>query len=644
MIREDAMKNTGKGAGDLRVLRKGTLALSALLFFGSGSWTGGESVMAAGIVDWINAAAEKAAQAENSAGVSEPATEQVSSDVQKYEGMDDVPDEPESGSTQEAKTEPSTETEEQTLTINTSAPAQAFSEDPAEAFTEDPAEAFTEDPVEDFAEDPAQVFPEAEEEELWWEEAQEALGRRLALLGQLQSETPQEEGLQLWDLPALYSERTLENLRGIVAPEDLESAWVFTEDPDTSLHVEEAFSGDEADVEEALSEDEADVEEALSEDEADVEEAFSGDEAYAEAKHYVEEAGAGADKSQNMHFRWGVHLRMDGTASLYIRQLSGEYEDVTITVPEKVGILTVTEIEDGCFTGMREKLRKVTLPDTIRTIGAEAFAGCSALRSINLPAALEQIGERAFDGTDIRWFAVPEENTAFESREGVLYQKDTATLAVYPAGNRREEYAIPEGTTGVAPGAFAGNTYLRRCTVPASMKEIEAGVFAGSAIEQLSVAPEHTAFESVSGVLYRRSSSSYPVKVLAVYPPGKKQARYVVRRTTRSIADGAFAGNPYLEQVFLPDGLVQIGKSAFAGCSALTRIALPESVLTLGNYAFGGCERLEEVQLSPSLDILDEDVFAGCAALQNVEISESTEVVGKEEEWLKNIPTAQKQQ
>ena len=45
-----------------------------------------------------------------------------------------------------------------------------------------------------------------------------------------------------------------------------------------------------------------------------------------------------------------------------------------------------------------QALRRVFLPDSVETIGAYAFHGCSALERVSLPAKLQEISLRMFDG------------------------------------------------------------------------------------------------------------------------------------------------------------------------------------------------------------------------------------------------------
>ena len=83
-----------------------------------------------------------------------------------------------------------------------------------------------------------------------------------------------------------------------------------------------------------------------------------------------------------------------------------------MTVPEKIGEDTVTAIGKGAFAGFymyspkkskdkeicerHKTIVSVTLPDTIKSIGANAFTCCSALCEIIVPSSVKLIGKNAF--------------------------------------------------------------------------------------------------------------------------------------------------------------------------------------------------------------------------------------------------------
>ena len=69
----------------------------------------------------------------------------------------------------------------------------------------------------------------------------------------------------------------------------------------------------------------------------------------------------------------------------------------TIDIPETLGGCPVTKIADGVFKEF-DQLGGVILPDTVKEIGDEAFAGCFNLRDFVIPDSVVSIGDRAIEG------------------------------------------------------------------------------------------------------------------------------------------------------------------------------------------------------------------------------------------------------
>lgn len=55
----------------------------------------------------------------------------------------------------------------------------------------------------------------------------------------------------------------------------------------------------------------------------------------------------------------------------------------------------VTTLNTGTFTGCRE-IKSIRLPDSLTTIGDNAFSSCTGLTSITIPASVDTVGETAF--------------------------------------------------------------------------------------------------------------------------------------------------------------------------------------------------------------------------------------------------------
>lgn len=97
-----------------------------------------------------------------------------------------------------------------------------------------------------------------------------------------------------------------------------------------------------------------------------------------------------------------------------------------LTVPETIGGKPVTELGEFCFA-YNETITTVILPDTLESIGTNAFAGCTSLRGIFIPEGVTYIGTDAFSGcTALEAICIPAsveyiEHGAFESCANLRY-------------------------------------------------------------------------------------------------------------------------------------------------------------------------------------------------------------------------------
>lgn len=86
----------------------------------------------------------------------------------------------------------------------------------------------------------------------------------------------------------------------------------------------------------------------------------------------------------------------------------GAFADCTslyrVTLDPECGL---REIGQGAFKGCK-KLSRVTLPETLNTISAEVFSGCSSLTSNSkIPESVTNIGNKAFENCDLRYVYLP---------------------------------------------------------------------------------------------------------------------------------------------------------------------------------------------------------------------------------------------
>jgi hypothetical protein len=217
----------------------------------------------------------------------------------------------------------------------------------------------------------------------------------------------------------------------------------------------------------------------------------------------------------------------------------------------------VVDIKSGAF-GDSAHLSSIGISETVTSIGANAFFGCTGLTEI----------------------AVSENNPMYRSVDGVMLNKAGNTLVCYPGG-RDGEYSIPSGVTSIRGGTFYGSIRLSAIVIPEGVTNIGDGVFVGcSALKTVTIP---------SGI-------------------------------TR-IGEWAFAGCKNLETIVLPYGLVSIGGGALYGCTSLKEIILPSGLTAIGEWAFAGCRSLGTITIPPGVKSVPKWSFANCSGLREVTLA-----------------------
>ena len=199
-----------------------------------------------------------------------------------------------------------------------------------------------------------------------------------------------------------------------------------------------------------------------------------------------------------------------------------------------------------------ESLKKITLPNSVTSIGDGAFSGCSGLTSINIPNSVKSIGDGAFI-----------------------------------ACSGLTSINIPNSVKSIGDGAFGYCTSLKSITLPNSVKSIGGAAFEGC----------------------------------------KSLTSINIPNSVTSIVDYAFNGCSGLTSINIPNGVTSIAYEAFSGCSSLTSIEIPNRVTSIGGGAFWGCTSLESITLPNSVTSIGAYAFDDCGSLTDVYYS------GTKEQW-----------
>jgi len=119
------------------------------------------------------------------------------------------------------------------------------------------------------------------------------------------------------------------------------------------------------------------------------------------------------------------------------------------------------------------KLSGITIPDTVTSIGSSTFDHCTSLSSVTIPDSVTSIGNGAFGiCTSLTAISVDSDNANYSIIDGVLFNKDTTAIIIYPAGKQSAAYTIPDSVTSIGQYAFAGCKSLSSVTIPDSVTSI----------------------------------------------------------------------------------------------------------------------------------------------------------------------------
>lgn len=144
-----------------------------------------------------------------------------------------------------------------------------------------------------------------------------------------------------------------------------------------------------------------------------------------------------------------------------------------ITIPG-----SVTSIYFSAFSDCTS-LTSVIIPDSVTSIGGYAFYYCSSLTSVSIGSGVMSIIDvYMFLGCNLTNIFVNESNQNYASDgTGCLYNKDKTELILYPTGNSRTSFSIPNSVTSIGEYAFFRCSSLKSLTIPDCVTNIGESAF-----------------------------------------------------------------------------------------------------------------------------------------------------------------------
>lgn len=330
------------------------------------------------------------------------------------------------------------------------------------------------------------------------------------------------------------------------------------------------------------------------------------------------------------HFAFGRNkwtAQFDGKPMIINNQLlSYDTTESTVTVPDGV-----VKICDEAFKD-NDKLRKVILPDSIKSLGVEAFSRCKNLTSINLPEGIERLEKGCFyDCKKLANVTIPDSVvyigrsafnscaalTSFRISSGVEFVGEKAFLDC----KNLATVVMNEKVSDIQREAFSGCSALTSITIPAGVSELKEYLFNGcKALTKVDCLGKITAIGSrvFYGCEALEEFTLAPSIGESSFCGCKSLIKIVFDDSITEIPNDCFAGCTSLEEIVIPDAVVKIGKNAFSGCTGIKKLVLPASLKEIGESAFNGCSSIETIVIPDAVETISDNAFKDCTKLLNV--------------------------
>lgn len=248
------------------------------------------------------------------------------------------------------------------------------------------------------------------------------------------------------------------------------------------------------------------------------------------------------EKQPDFEIKNGVLLKYTGTT------------DDTIILPDEI-----KEIAANCFA--QSNIRQIVLNEGIEVIGDFAFYK-SSIEKINFPTTLKVIGEHAFEDCTF----------LLEADLSKTILRTISASAFWGCGIM--DLKFPECLEKIEAQAFLGTTRLKRIVLPYATTIIGNEAFRESGIESVQLS---------NNILSIGDRAFYTCEQLK-----QVTSEGIMGNNEGVVEIGCFENCSQLEQITLPQNIVELAGWTFIECHKLISLVVPPRIRTIGYHGLNG--------------------------------------------------------
>lgn len=318
---------------------------------------------------------------------------------------------------------------------------------------------------------------------------------------------------------------------------------------------------------------------------------------------------------------------------------------------------SVETIGTNAFQNCQD-LESITLPASLKTIESSAFSYCLNLSEIKLPTSLKAIQSYVFDGCSsletvfydgslAQWSRINTSNGFLGYSSPSLVMGDY-TAQFIPVKDENDpdpppktvtitKYTGTESTvilpstisswpvTKIGEDALKDNTTITSVTIPANVTEIGSNAFAGCT--------------NLTSVTYGGDWSNLTIQSgnPAVEDAAKDAANeqlfdfeFILNNTAVIVNNykcKGTAADVTIPSCYKGKPVTAINNAAFPN-SAVTSVTIPDSITSIPDAAFVNCSKLTNISIPNSVTYIGFSAFSSCTSLKSITLPSSLRTIG----------------